>query len=946
MSTSTSSATSVIRPSVNGWNGDYLDGQYETYKADPLAVPSDVRAFFDGFELGNSGGCRPLAGSASPFQSAVDELINAYREVGHLAATLDPFGRPRPRPEALNPSKYGLTESDLQKPAEAALDGLSANSTLAELIAYLEATYCRNVGVEFMHIPSAQEREWFLRNFEQTRGVRPMSGPEQVHVLKDVARGEGFENFLYKRYTTEKRFGLEGGIALIPMMTHMIDRGANLGVEEMVLGMAHRGRLNVLINIMGKAYEQVFTEFEDSWEAGFANGGGDVKYHRGYSGQRTTVSGKTINLTLASNPSHLESVNPVVIGRTRAKQRHRKDTQRTRVVPLLLHGDGAVAGQGIVAECLNMSQLEGYTVGGTIHIVINNLIAFTTLPQDGRSTEYCTDIAKSIDVPIFHVNGEDPVACAQVGRLAMEYRQTFKKDVFVDLCCYRKFGHNETDEQSYTQPILAGLIKTKAPLLTSYTKQLAETVITPEDAAKITSEIELQLDAAQSKAKKAPIKPVIDPGTGRWDKVNNKFTFDAVKTAVTAATLSEVAAALSTVPQGFVVNPKLKGVIDERAAIATGGMVSYANGEMLAYGSLMLEGSHVRVSGQDVRRGTFTHRHAVLRDVNTGVPHVSLNHMRPHADPSIRAGEKVVSGTQAEMSVFDSPLSEYAVVGFDYGYSMADPNELVVWEAQFGDFCNGAQIIIDQYLASSEIKWSRWSGMVMLLPHGYEGAGPEHSSARLERFLSLCADDNMLVVYPTTGAQIFHALRRQVRASYRKPLIVMNPKSLLRTPTSMVEELTSGGFQEFIDDPAFSGKEGLDKKAVKRVLFCCGKLYYELAERRKALAKRDVAIIRIEQLYPFHADLARKILGTYSKSAEVCFVQEEPRNAGAYIYLADFMREKLGISPQYIGRPASATPAVGSKRADKYLQEAVIAAAIGAKPKGDGKADSKADEKK
>lgn len=930
----------MIRPSVNGWQADYLDGQYETYKADRTSLPPDVRAFFDGFELGNAG-ATPLAGSASPFQSAVDELINAYREKGHLAATLDPFDRPRKRPQALNPSTYGLTESDLSKPAEAALNGLSANSTLSELIAYLEATYCKNVGVEFMHIPSLEEREWFLQNFEQTRGVKPMSGPEKVNVLRDVARGEGFENFLYKRYTTEKRFGLEGGIALIPMMTHMIDTGANLDVEEMVLGMAHRGRLNVLINIMGKAYEQVFTEFEDSWEAGFANGGGDVKYHRGYSGQRTTVSGKTINLTLASNPSHLESVNPVVIGRTRAKQRHRKDSARTRVVPLLIHGDGAVAGQGIVAECLNMSQLEGYTVGGTIHIVINNLIAFTTLPQDGRSTEYCTDIAKSVDLPVFHVNGEDPVACAQVGRLAMEYRQKFKKDVFVELCCYRKFGHNETDEQSYTQPILAALIKKKVPLLAAYTNELVGNALTAEEAAEITSEIDTQLDAAQSKAKKGPIKPIIDPGSGRWAKINNAFTFDTVKTAASVSAIKEVTTALSTVPEGFEVNPKLKGLLDERQAISTGGMISYANGEMLAYGTLMLDGSHVRVSGQDVRRGTFTHRHAVLRDFNTGDPYVNLNHMRLIAEPGTNASDAQRAGMQADLTVFDSPLSEYAVVGFDYGYSMADPHELVVWEAQFGDFCNGAQIIIDQYLASSEIKWSRWSGMVMLLPHGYEGAGPEHSSARLERFLSLCADDNMIVVYPTTGAQIFHALRRQVKASYRKPLIVMNPKSLLRTPTSTLEELTSGSFQELIDDPAFTGKDAFDRKAVKRVIFCCGKLYYELTERRKLLARRDVAIIRIEQLYPFHADLARKILGTYSKSAEVCFAQEEPRNAGSYIYMADFFREKLGINPQYLGRPASATPAVGSKRADKYLQEAVITSAIGAKPKSEGKADAK-----
>jgi 2-oxoglutarate dehydrogenase E1 component len=935
--TTKSGAAGSTLPSVNGWQGDYLEGQYAAWKADPDSVTPDVRAFFQGFDLGSNGqaACEPLPGVASPFQSAVDELIEAYREQGHLAAKLDPFGRPRPRPEALNPAKYGLTQADLTKRAEANLSGLSGSATLGEVIAHLEDTYCRSVGVEFMHIQNTAERQWFLDRFEHTRGVVALSTAERIGVLEDLAKGEIFEAFLAKRYGSEKRFSLEGGITLIPMMNQSIEQAAALGGEEMVLGMAHRGRLNVLINVMGKTYAQVFTEFEDNWEAGFADGGGDVKYHRGYSDDRKTSSGRTVHLTMASNPSHLESVNPVVLGRARAKQRLINDTDRTRVIPLLIHGDGAVAGQGIVSECLNMSQLEGYTVGGALHIVINNLIAFTTLPEDGRSTIYCTDVAKAVEAPIFHVNGEDPEACVQVARLAVEYRQKFKKDIFIDLWCFRKYGHNEGDEQSFTQPTLAAMIKNKHTTLATYTQKLLDQGVIPEAKAKqIADELDAQLDSAQAKAKKGPIVPTIDPGCERWSGINNTFKFGPINTAVSPQAIAEVCAALGKAPADIAVNPKLKALLEERGSISTNGQVSYATGELLAFGTLMLEGIHVRLSGQDCRRGTFTHRHAVIRDFNTGTPYVSLNNMRPLAD---RSSTTPVDGKQSELTVFDSPLSEYAVMGFDYGYSMAHPNMLVMWEGQFGDFANGAQIMIDQYIASSEIKWSRWSGLVLLLPHGYEGAGPEHSSARLERFLSLCADDNMQVIYPTTGAQIFHALRRQLKAGYRKPLIVMSPKSLLRTPTSTIDELTSGSFQELIDDPAFTGKDALDKKAVKRVIVCSGKVYFELVERRKALGIKDIAIVRVEQLYPFHAELAKQIIGAYPKTAERCYVQEEPRNAGAYIYAADFFREQAGIDLKYIGRHASATPCVGSKRADKAQQEAVLTAAIGAKPKDDKK---------
>ncbi len=946
-----SNRPTTIRASVNGWQGDYLESQYEQYKVDPASVPADVRAFFDGFDLGYGrvGGfvasaAEPLSGSASAWQQAVDGLINAYREQGHLAAKLDPFGRERARPAALQASRYGLTPADLSKEAHANLSGLSESATLAELIAHLEDTYCRSVGIEFMHIQNAAERDWILERFEHTRGVVPMSPAEQLAVLGDLTRGEAFEAFLAKRYGSEKRFSLEGGISTIPMMNQTVERAADLGVDELVIGMAHRGRLNVLINVMGKTYEQVFTEFEDNWEAGFADGGGDVKYHRGYSSTRNSAAGKTIHLTMASNPSHLESVNPVVIGRARAKQRLRADTQRKRVIPLLIHGDGAVAGQGIVAECLNMAGLEGYSVGGTLHLVINNLIAFTTLPEDGRSTTYCTDVAKFIEVPIFHVNGEDPEACAQVARLAVEYRQRFGKDVFIDLWCYRKYGHNEGDEQSFTQPILAGLIKTKHTTLSTYTqKLLGQGVISEAKSREITEQIDAQLDSAQAKAKKSPIVPTIDPGGGRWEGITGKYSFEPAPTAVSMEAIREVCAAIGKTPDGFAVNPKLKALLEERAGMPEHKQLTYAHGELLAYGTLLLEGVHVRLSGQDCRRGTFTHRHAVLRDVNTGTPYMGLNHMRPLM-PTTQT--EAVAGQQSNMDVFDSPLSEYAVLGFDYGYSMADPDMLVLWEAQFGDFANGAQIMIDQYIASSEIKWSRWSGLVMLLPHGYEGAGPEHSSCRIERFLSLCADDNMQVIHPTTGAQIFHALRRQIKGKCRKPLIVASPKSLLRTANSTIEELTSGSFRELLDDPAFSGPGAFDRKGVKRVIVCSGKVYYELAERRKVLGRKDIAIVRLEQIYPLNAALAKSILDGYPKGAERVYVQEEPRNAGAFMFAADAFREQVGVDLKYIGRHASATPAVGSKRADKYQQEAVLTDAVGAKPKDDKAKDDKKDEKK
>jgi 2-oxoglutarate dehydrogenase E1 component len=934
----------AISPSVNGWSAEYLDSEYARFKADPSSVPVDLQAFFQGFDLamadGAVRGAGVAAGPPSEFQRRVDGLMAAYRGRGHLAAQLDPFGRARPRPPELELAYHGLSEADHQRTILTQVHGLPSTTTLREAIAYLEATYCGTTALEFMHVNNAQEREWFLRKFEAAEGHIPLTRDQKIAVFDQLAQSQTFETFVGVRYgPAYKWFSLEGSTSLIPMVEQMIDHSTTLGVEEIVLGMPHRGRVNVLNSVMGKTFEQVFTEFEDNWEAGYLDGGGDVKYHRGYSITRTMPSGKQVRMAMASNPSHLESVDGVVLGRTRAKQRLRNDTERRRVIPLLMHGDGAVAGQGMVAETLNMSQLEGYTVGGTPHIVVNNLIAFTTLPEDDRSTTYCTDIAKSIEAPVFHVNGEDPEACAAVARLAVEYRQEFRKDIFIDLWCYRKYGHNEGDEQSYTQPQLAALIKNRKTTLAIYTEKLvAEGVMTQAEADAKTDRLKDVLDKAMAKAKASPQMPTIDPGNDRWKGVTGDYTFAPVETAVPMSTISEVCAGLGHVPEGFNLNTKLEKLLQTRTDLPKSNQISHADAELLAVGTLLLDGIPVRLSGQDSRRGTFSQRHAVLRDFETGEPYIPLNNLREMGVPATdhEAGTKGKDGKprQARFCVYDSPLSEVSVLAFDYGYSLADPRMLVMWEAQFGDFANGAQVMIDQYLASGELKWNRWSGLVLLLPHGYEANGPEHSSCRLERFLLLCADDNMQIVNCSTAAQMFHVLRRQVMRPFRKPLVVASPKRMLRTVTSTVEELTTGAFREMLDDPAFAkdGGGGWDRKGVSRVVLCSGKVYYELAERRKVSGRQDVAIVRIEQLYPFNQQMMSDILARYPKKAEVVYVQEEPRNAGCYLYVADVFRSNFSIELKYIGRDPSATPAVGSKHADLIQQEAVIAAAIGPAP--------------
>lgn len=888
-----------VQPSINAWSAEYLDAAYAQFKADPNSVPADVRAFCQGFDLGAA---QPAGGGASTIEIAADRLVEAYRTHGHLAAQIDPLGGGRGEVAALSLSTFGLSESDLGKP-------LARGGTLGELVGRLKSVYSGTLGAEFMHAPSPEERAWWIARLESPIAL---SEEHRRSILGALTQSETLERWLSKRYQGKKRFSLEGGETLIPMLRMMTDRAGELGTREIIVGMAHRGRLNVLRNYLGKGLDRLITEFEDSWTEGADAGGGDVKYHRGYSFDQITPAGP-VHLSMLNNPSHLESVNPLVMGRARARQdaasAEGRDGRR-EIAALLIHGDAAVIGQGVVAECINMSYLEGYHVGGTLHVVINNQVGFTTDASDSRSTSYCTDVSKITSAPVLHVNGDDPEACVRAAWLAIEYRHAFGKDVWIDLVCFRKHGHNEQDEPGYTQPGMYAKIRAHPGTRAIYAERLERAgVITSNEAqGLIDAEIAL-LDEVQTQVKSKPVNPVPPPGQGRWAGFVGRYSFEHVPTAVSEQVLAEVCGAYANLPGGFTPHSKLKGLLESRANLPKTKKLNHADGEQLAFGTLLLEGTPIRLSGQDCRRGTFTQRHAVLRDEKTGERVAPLNHIR----------EK-----QAKMQVWDSPLSEYSVMGFDYGYSRANPHALVMWEGQFGDFCNTAQVIIDQFMAASEVKWDRWAGLVLMLPHGYEGQGPEHSSARLERFLQLCADENMEVVYPSTGAQMFHLLRRHVKRNFRKPLIVMTPKKFLRVETATTDELVKGRFEHAIDDAGVK-----DASKVRRVIYCTGKVFHELAERRAAIGNAETAIVRIEQLYPFHAEMVRAIDGRYPKAAERVWMQEEPRNAGAFLYIADVFREKLGVSLAYCGRPASASPATGSEYAHKRQQEAILSSAIG-----------------
>jgi 2-oxoglutarate dehydrogenase E1 component len=901
-------------------NKDYVAEQYRRWQADPRSVDESWALFFAGFELGGQGGngaaaaaiaatepqAPPAAVGRDGALEGVYDLVHSYREVGHLVAHLNPLA---PKPEShplLEASDFGFAEEDLDRVVDPGSFRGCGRVTLRELMACLQATYCRTIGVEYLHIHDREQRVWLQERMEPTLNQPVLTDAARLRLLDQLVAAEGFEQFLQVRYPTAKRFSLEGSDSLIPILLALVEAGGDLGVEEFVLGMPHRGRLNVLVNVLRKPYEMVLAEFEGSLLAREATGDGDVKYHLGYSRDHTTHYGRKVHLSLSSNPSHLEAVNPVIEGMVRAKQSHLGDIERGRVVPVAMHGDAAFTGQGVVAETLWLSELEAYRTGGTIHIIVNNQIGFTTPPEDYRFTPYPSDVAKIIQAPVFHVNGDDPEAAVQAARLAIAFRQKFKKDVFIDLVSYRRHGHNELDDPTFTQPVMYQTIAAHPTPLTLYRGHLVEAgVATEADVDRRITEFRELLGDAQSYARDFMPRQQIFVFGGLWKGFTWAGDDWSADTAVPEDTIREIAATFTRVPEGFHPHPKVMRMMEARAAmVEEGGRIDWGCGEALAFGSLVLEGIEVRVSGQDTRRGTFSHRHAVLHDVENDVQYVPLAHIRPG---------------QAPFVIIDSMLSENACLGFEFGFSMADPSKLVVWEAQFGDFANGAQVIIDQFISSSESKWQRMSGLVLLLPHGYEGQGPEHSSARLERFLQLCAEQNMQVCNFTTPAQYFHALRRQMHRTFRKPLVVMSPKSLLRhrQAVSSIADLSRGRFEPVLDDVARSdaaqGEIAIDPQRVRRVLLCSGKIYYALLAGRHERNADPVAIVRVEQLYPFPRPELEGVLGGYPSAERICWVQEEPANMGAWRFVEPLLRPLLGgRTLAYVGRDEAASPASGS----------------------------------
>ena len=867
-------------------------------------------------------------------EAAVIQLINSYRIRGHLLANTNPLGSDPASHAELDPASYGLTIWDLDRPflagAVKAPSGAIASymqpyETLREILERLRTTYCGSIGVEYMHIQDPEQKQWLQDRMEAAMNLWKLPDAVRQRVLHRLLQAEEFEHFLQSRFVGQKRFGLEGLESTIPVLDEILEHAANENVHEAVIGMAHRGRLNVLANVVGKSMAQVFSEFNGNPDPESVQGSGDVKYHLGASGIHTSTLGKEILVSVAFNPSHLEAVDPVVEGLVRPKQDRIGDTKRERVIPILIHGDAAFIGQGVVAEVLQLSQLEGYTTGGTIHVVTNNQIGFTTNPLEGRSSIYCTDIALSVQAPILHVNADDPEACIRVAQLAYDYRQRFKRDVVIDLIGYRRQGHNEADDPSYTQPVMYRKIKATPTVANQYSESLIrEKFVTQEFIANVRTQVRAKLNDTYDESKKRGEQFVIEEfAIAPFEEVHQPIP----STAVDYKILAKVIEGCTSLPEDFHLHPKLQGLLDKRREVLKGAPIDWGFAETLAFGTLVLEGTPVRLAGEDVSRGTFTQRHLQFSDNETGDGYIPLQHLDPN---------------QAKLEVVDSLLSEYAAMGYEFGYSVADPLTLVLWEAQFGDFVNGAQIIIDQFLVSAECKWNQPSGLVLLLPHGLEGQGPEHSSARIERFLQLCAENNLQVCNCSTPAQYFHLLRRQMyggkdRRGVRKPLIVFTPKFLLRyaKASSRLEELSSGAFQEVIGDSHFVGSE------VRRVLLCSGKVYYDLVNRREELGRRDVAIVRLEQLYPFPLPRLTDILQRYSGAAELFWVQEEPENMGAWYFVEEQMQPIINPSGnggpvkrtlRYIGRPTAASPAAGSHKVHHDEQMALANEAFAATP--------------
>lgn len=886
-------------------SGEWLDVIYRQWQRSADSVPEEWRLFFSGFEFGSDstyGGDGGFNEKAALKLSGVQSLIYRYRSLGHLLACTDPLSPCQLFHPLLELSTFGLDENDLDTPF-VCRRFLKPRATLREVLETMRETYCRETGVEFMHIQEPDERQWLIDRMEPCRNRPVFSIDEKLHILKKLHQAALFELFLHRRFVGQKRFSLEGGEILIPVLDRIVRGCPEAGVSDVVMGMSHRGRLNVLVHILRKPYETLFAEFKESVSLGFL-GDGDVKYHQGHSCD-IDVDGHQVHVTIAANPSHLEAVNAVVEGKCRARQDRYGADGAGRVLPVLIHGDAAFAGQGCVMEVLNMSQLAGYGTGGTIHVVLNNQIGFTTLPKDSRSTCYATDVAKMLSCPVFHVQGEAPESALHAVDLAMEYRQKFCRDVVIELICYRRHGHNEGDEPAFTQPKMYQQIAARPPVNRIYASVLAEEGgISPDTLEQLERRVN---EALESSFNKPPLEE--PPGfTDQWRSISTAYAAEPVETAVSTEKLVTVARRLAALPSGFTPHAKIGTLIQKRfEALLKGGGVDWGNAETLAYATLLDQGYSVRISGQDSQRGTFNHRHCVVFD--------------SHGERSYTPLETVVRDG-AGFQAWNSLLSEFGVLGFEYGYSLETPQSLIIWEAQFGDFANGAQVVIDQFIASGETKWNRASGLVLLLPHGYEGQGAEHSSARIERYLQLCASENMIVTNPTTPAQMFHLLRRQMLQSFRKPLVVFTPKSLLRHPdcSSTVAQLSAGAFQTCIVPAG-------DLSAARQILFCSGKIYYELEEERERRSRSDTVIVRIEQLYPLDREAVKSVIDLCSSDSLLYWVQEEPENMGAWHYMERHFKD-LSASVVYIGRPADPCPAVGSHHIHAEQQAEILSRAF------------------
>lgn len=890
-------------------NGDVnaIDALYQQYLQDKTSVDSSWQKFFEGFDFARAdfseGGAIP---ENLQREFKVINLINGYRTRGHLFTRTNPVRERRKYSPTLALENFGLQDSDLEVVFQAGENVGIGPAPLKDIIAHLETTYCESIGAEYVYIRQPKKVQWLQQRMESTRNTPSFSSDAKRQILRKLNQAVAFESFLHTKFVGQKRFSLEGAETLIPALDAVIEVGADLGIKEFVMGMAHRGRLNVLSNIFNKTNAEIFSEFEGTeYEDSLFDG--DVKYHLGYSCTITTDNGKEVEMVLSPNPSHLEAVDPVVEGIARAKIDQQYEGDNSKLAPILIHGDAAVAAQGVVYEVIQMSQLDGYKTGGTVHIVINNQIGFTTNYLDARSSTYCTDVGKVTLSPVFHVNGDDAEAVAHTIKLALEYRQEFKQDVFVDLLCYRKYGHNEGDEPRFTQPMLYKAIKAHPNPREIYLKQLIEEgVIKREEASEMDKEIKAYLQGHYDESKKLDKATITSFMRDEWEGIERAridVAFDPVKTAVAKRTLKSIGDKITTAPDDKKFFKKLLRILDDRKKMLAEDRLDWGMAELLAYGTLLNEGHHIRFSGQDVERGTFSHRHAILKVEDSEEEYCTLNH---------------ISQKQGEMMIYNSLLSEYGVLGFEFGYSVATPQTLTIWEAQFGDFFNGAQIMVDQFISAAEDKWNIFSGLVMLLPHGYEGQGAEHSSARMERFLQQCADYNMECMNITTPGNFFHALRRQLKRNYRKPLVVFTPKKLLRYPkaVSSLDEMSKGGFKAVIDDPNANAAK------VEKVVLCTGKFYYDILEQREAEGLDDnLAVVRVEQLYPLPEAEIRKVIEGYKNAKRIVWAQEEPSNMGAWTYMLSNLRD---LNLEVAARHSSAAPASGSSKRYAQRQQAIL----------------------